>query len=170
MLMFRLFDAVGNIVQGQYCFTNNLLMLEAAVPHEVVLPDECSRVTTPLDPDMWSLLLSTHPDRRFVDYIIRGICCGFRIGCRASAQMLQSSASNMFSAALHPEVIDKYLREELQANRVVEVPHESISAIHISRFGVIPKKHQPGRWRLIVDLSYPQEQTVKCSLLYASVE
>ena len=48
---------------------------------------------------------------------------------------------------------------------------------HISRFGVIPKPHQPGKWRLIVDLSHPKDASVNdgveaslCSLSYTSVE
>ena len=32
--------------------------------------------------------------------------------------------------------------------------------IHVSRIGVIPKKHQAGKWRLIVDLSYPEGQSI----------
>ena len=27
--------------------------------------------------------------------------------------------------------------------------------VHVNRFGVIPKPHQPGKWRLVVDLSDP---------------
>ena len=49
--------------------------------------------------------------------------------------------------------------------------------MHISRFGVIPKKSQLGKWRLIVDLSYPNGASVNdgidaavCSLSYASVD
>ena len=49
--------------------------------------------------------------------------------------------------------------------------------VHINRFGVIPKKHQPGKWRLISDLSYPEGRSVNdlitpkwCSLSYISVE
>lgn len=30
----------------------------------------------------------------------------------------------------------------------------------VSRFGVIPKNHQPGKWRLIVDLSHPKGASV----------
>jgi hypothetical protein len=83
----------------------------------------------------------------------------------------------MLSAILHPEVIDKYLLDELESNRAVEVPLLESSGIRISRFGAIPKKRQPGRWRLIVDLSSPSGQSVNdyispslCSLHYASVE
>ena len=49
--------------------------------------------------------------------------------------------------------------------------------IHISRFGAIPKKRQPGRWWLIVDLSSQLGRNVNdfinpllCSLSYASVD
>ena len=49
--------------------------------------------------------------------------------------------------------------------------------LHISRFGVIPKRSQPGKWRLIVDLSAPDEHSVNagiptelCSLRYPSLD
>ncbi len=49
-------------------------------------------------------------------------------------------------------------------------------SLHINRFGTIPKKHQPGKWRLITDLSYPEGKSVNdaidkslCSLSYVSV-
>jgi hypothetical protein len=32
--------------------------------------------------------------------------------------------------------------------------------LHISPFGVIPKQHQPGKWRLILDLSSPHGHRV----------
>ena len=44
-------------------------------------------------------------------------------------------------------------------------------------FGVIPKPSQPGKWRLIVDLSHPESASVNdgihpdlCSLSYASID
>ena len=47
----------------------------------------------------------------------------------------------------------------------------------VSRFGVIPIPHQPGKWRLIVDLSYPKGASVNdgidpdlCSLVYTLVD
>ena len=43
--------------------------------------------------------------------------------------------------------------------------------------GEIPKPHQPGKWRIIVDLSYPKGVSVNdgisqelCSLAYASID
>ena len=47
----------------------------------------------------------------------------------------------------------------------------------MSRFGVIPKPHQPVKWRLITDLSSPKGQSVNdgvapssCSVSYASID
>lgn len=49
--------------------------------------------------------------------------------------------------------------------------------IHINWFGVIPKGHTPGKWRLITDLSIHYERSVNnginpalCSLSYVSVD
>ena len=67
----------------------------------------------------------------------------------------------MPSASLQPSDIDDYLYTELAKGRVAgpfsspPLPH-----LHISRFGVIPKKHQPGKWRLILDLSSPDGHSV----------
>ena len=52
-----------------------------------------------------------------------------------------------------------------------------VEGIHVSRFGIIPKPHQPGKWCLITDLSHPCGASVNddidpqvCSLSYVSVE
>ena len=54
---------------------------------------------------------------------------------------------------------------------------ESVDGLHISPFGVIPKGHQTGKWRLIVDLSSPHGESVNygidkelCTLSYVSVD
>ena len=111
----------------------------------VNLPDECRCIVSPLKPAIWEVLLTEHPDRRFVDYLLQGLHEGFRIGCCASQQNLQSVSTNMSLAMLHPEVIQKNLQEEVESKRVMEIPLSMSGEIHISRFGAIPKKHQPGR-------------------------
>ena len=67
----------------------------------------------------------------------------------------------MSSASLQPSVIDDYLHGELAKGRIA-CPFSSplLLHLHISRFGVIPKKHQPGKWRLILDLSSPDGHSV----------
>ena len=51
----------------------------------------------------------------------------------------------------------------------LEILHHCISglfnkaqlpAVHVNRFGVIPKRHQPNKWCLIVDLSHPLDCSV----------
>ena len=96
-----------------------------------------------------------------------------------------SANSNMHSAREHPEPIDRYVQEELRAGRIVRLSSgeagESASGrriqVHVSRFGVISKPHQPGKWRLITDLSSPKGASVNdgvspslCSVSYASVD
>ena len=52
-----------------------------------------------------------------------------------------------------------------------------LPATHISRFGVIPKRNQPGKWRLIIDLSYPKGHSINdgiskplCELHYVTID
>ena len=103
----------------------------------------------------------THADQSFVTYVLDGLQNGFRVGFNPASVSLKSATQNMPSASLQPSVIDDYLYTELAKGRVAgpfsspPLPH-----LHISRFGVIPKKHQPGKWRLILDLSNPDGHTV----------
>ena len=103
----------------------------------------------------------THTDQSFVTYVLDGLQNGFRVGFNPASVSLKSASQNMPSASLQPLVIDDYLYTELAKGRVAgpfsspPLPH-----LHISRFGVIPKKHQPGKWRLILDLSSPGGHSV----------
>ena len=92
---------------------------------------------------------------------------------------LRSASSNMPSASLHPEVVDQYLTQELAKGRMLgPFPSaDNLPPLHINRFGVIPKGHNTGKWRLITDLSFPSGQSVNdgidpdlCSLSYITVE
>ena len=71
----------------------------------------------------------------------------------------------------------KVVEERLQAEVGVigPLPVDQYPQVQISRFGVIPKNHQPGKWRMIFDLSHPKGNGVNdgigaelCSLRYAS--
>ena len=81
----------------------------------------------------------------------------------------------------NPRVVDDYLAGECKLGRVVGLlstaDMTASAPIHTSRFGVIPKGHQTGKWRLIVDLSAPKGASVNdgirpelCSLTYVSVD
>lgn len=108
-----------------------------------------SRVIPSDAPKLWRELCF-HPDQVKVDYVISGPTNGFRLGFDPSAVSLQSAAHNMPSASSQPSVIDQYLRTEREKGRVAgPFLISPIPNLHVSRFGVILKNHQPGKWRLI---------------------
>ena len=50
-------------------------------------------------------------------------------------------------------------------------PPLASTLLQLSPFGAIPKKHRPGKWRLIVDLSSPAGcRRDLCSVSYASLD
>ena len=99
---------------------------------------------------------------------------GFQYGKKKCA----SATANMQSAVLQPDVVDKYLAKEVRLGRVVgPLEPGSHPRVQINRFGLVPKNHQPGKWRLIVDLSHPKGASVNdgvepelCSMKYTSVD
>lgn len=110
---------------------------------------------TPLQADQFALELQHHPDRQLVNYVLDGISNGFRVGFSPSHK-LKSAKNNKPSALQHAAVVDEYLANAVSLGRVAG-PFTSppLPNLHISSFGVIPKRGQPGKWRLIVDLSSP---------------
>ena len=128
----------------------------ASADQTTKVPHEAAYITTPLNVRRWSALLAVHPDKSLVGFFIAGISSGFRTGFNRPSAMLSSSRRNLNCALEHPDVVDRYLTEELSYHRLagpfkpLDIPNA-----HISRFGVIPKNHQPNKWRLIVDLSHP---------------
>ena len=121
------------------------------------IPSCLSTVHTPLQVEVWARLLQTNPDREFTSFLLHGLSQGFRIGFDYGSVSLKPAKSNMASAMDHPDVVAKYLQEECDMGRVVG-PLQPAVADHvrqISKFGVIPKGHTPGKWRLIVNLSAP---------------
>ena len=120
--------------------------------------------------------LDRFPNREFVKLLTDGITFGFRIGYNRSVCSLVSASRNMLSADVNPSVISDYLDKEVRLGRVVG-PLPGDTAVHISRFGVVPKSSQPGKWRLIIDLSAPENHSVNdgiapesCSLSYTTVD
>ena len=139
---------------------------------------QISAVHSPLNLNAWEQPLSNHPDKAFATYIIQGLTTGFRIGFQRNAP-LKSAVKNMHSAQLHPEVASEYIKKERALGRMLGpfTPGELPTPLQVNRFGVIPKGHDTGKWRLITDLSYPPEQSENdginpdlCSLTYTTVE
>lgn len=112
-------------------------------------------MVSPLKLEEFAGKLTKHPDRRLVAFALDGLRNGFRLGFQHSRK-LKSAKKNKLSANQHPEAIDRYLANEVSLGRVAgPFPSPPFPNLHISSFGVIPKKGQPGKWRLTVDLSSP---------------
>lgn len=122
----------------------------------------------------WAPFLQAHPDQRYAAFLRRGMSHGFRIGFNPTSE-LRAPQPNMQSAVDNPGAVDRFIDAEVAAGRLeVARTHERVRKNPI---GVIPKPHQPGKFRLIVDLSAPSGFSVNdgicpalCSLEYASVE
>ena len=106
-------------------------------------------------------------------YIFLGIAEGFRIGFNRRQSLGQCTA-NM--PTRNPTVISQYLDREVQLGRMCNHDVKSPN-IHLSPPGAIPKKHKPGKWRLIVDLSSPAGASVNdgisvewSSVAYVSID
>ena len=148
-------------VLGQTLLSSTCLVA-STFQKDLVLP---SKVTTIDAQKLWRELCF-HPDQAKVDYVITGLMSGFRLGFDPSAVSLQSAVQNMPSTSLQPSVIDQYLLPELEKGRVAgPFLISPIPNLHISRFGVIPKKHQLEKWRLILDLSIQVGHSVNDGIL-----
>ena len=68
----------------------------------------------------------------------------------------------MQSARENAAVVWDYLSKEVSLGRVIGPIHPAVlpAGTQVSPFGVIPKSSQPGKWRLIVDLSSPTNKSV----------
>ena len=169
---------------GLYQHTPDLLALaeKRMLDDQVTSLVEDSRlnpVITPLKVQEWEELLHAHPDKQFVSFSNGRLKNSFRIGYdRACRSKDKSAKKNMKSADDHLMVVQDYLEKELEAGRVRgPLRLEEAAAVHVSRFGVIPKPHQSGKWRLIVDLSYPEGASIndgidkdECSLSYLKLD
>ena len=84
----------------------------------------------------------------------------------------------MRSAVEHPEVVESYLEAELAAGNLAgPFSPEELPGVVYNRFGVIRKANKPGKWRLIVDLSYPEGHSINdgisasdASMIYSSID
>ena len=169
------FNLIG---QSQDGYTTELVALDQCrLSTPIMLPAEFNIINTPLQWSKWASHLEQHLDRVLVDYIVRGLHEGFRVGFNESLCRCRKSTCNMLSAIQRPEIVREYLVKECVEGRVLgPLDPTKFSMVHTSRFGVIPKGTS-GKWRLIVDLSAPEGYSVNdgidselCSLKYVSVD
>ena len=84
---------------------------------------------------------------------------------------MKSCSHNFLSAELYPTVVDRYLAEECNLGRIVQTTKNIEHLVHLSPFGIIPKKCKQGKWRLIVDQHHQTNRaSMMESLSYTSVD
>ena len=165
------------VFTGCYAYTPHLLEFDRRRPGHAlrVMPalEEWNQIVCPMQCGAWSQRLIGHPDVAFREYLLRGIQQGFQIGFRYGECTCTCASANMQSAVVRPRVIDDYLEKEVRGPLVGDSFHK----VHVNRFGPVPKNRQPGKWRWIVDLSYPRGASVNdgverelCSMKYTSVD
>ena len=119
---------------------------------------ENANTGSPLIVTQWIQMLQDHPDKSYVQFIIKGIQQGVRIGfnrCYSCYPAITNLPSQV------PHVIREHLSKEVSLNRMHCYPLGSESrGTQISPIGAIPKKNQPGKWGLITDLSSPAGTSV----------
>ena len=170
---------ICGVIDGTYRYSRELLALDACRGSPTVAMAKWSAshpISTPLHPLAWSQYLQAHPDQQFVNYLLRGIQEGFRVGMERSIT-LHSSRRNHPSVRLRPSAVEDYLTLERKLGRFSpQVPAHLIQNCHVSPLGLVPKS-QPGKWRLITDLSSPRHHSINdgispdlCSLQYCKVD
>lgn len=114
--------------------------------------------TTPLNVDLFKLLLADHPDQVFVEYVLKGLEQGFRLGY-ASQTVPFGRVKNLLSARQHSTQVAKAILKELNRGHTVGPFNEPpLSPFHCSPLGAVPKKD--GTVRLILDLSCPNGASI----------
>ena len=157
----------------KFCALQNVGRSVRTLP---VIPPLAREIHSPLKLGAWANLLHNHPNQAWVNCLLTGLQDGVRIGFDSS-RSCQSAKANMLSATQHPSVVQAYLREESMAGNLAGPFSPSVTqGVILNRFGVIPKQNKPDKWRLIVDLSHPNEHSVNdgiseddASITYSSV-
>ena len=108
-------------------------------------------------------------------WLLRGLKTVFKL-VSTTKHTCRAARKNMRSARDQADVVTNYLQDERAQQRVIDPPFRGRTA-HLSPFGVIPNPRQPGKWRLILDLSSPRGHSVNdgidphlCSLSYSRVD
>ena len=97
--------------------------------------------------------MERYPDRHFVDYILSGICNGVHIGVDRTLRLHRARSGNLPSVREHPSLLDHHISERAAGRLLGPLPAQLASGCQISPIGLIPKPHQPEKWRQIVELS-----------------
>ena len=147
------------VSEGAYVYMAHLRAIDGKRPvgPAAAWPDiqGWSQIMTPMVASEWERLLASHSEMVSVSVLVPS---GVGVQCQ------------------RPSVIDTFLATELAAERVLGLVDPGLAgSIQVNRFGLVPRGHEPDKWRLIVDLSFPGGSSVNdgigpelCGLRYTS--
>lgn len=118
------------------------------------LPD---RILTPINTNVLEAMLTNHPNREFVNYLISGFTNGFFIGFQGELSAGQNR--NLLSARNNPVAVTAAIQKELQRGHTSgPFDNPPYSLLHLSPLGAVPKKDDTHR--IILDLSSPRGSAI----------
>ena len=115
-----------------------------------------NQVNTPIKVDRLARWLEGY-DESLKNYLIVGFSEGFRVGF--SGEATSKIYKNHNSALTQPKLIEKYIKKEIEAGRILGPFDSPPKIFHCAPIGLVPKKDKD-QFRVIHDLSYPPGQSV----------
>ena len=157
------YATVAPLLARQFCQIQRLSAKHQGAPPTVSPVVLAAPIATPLVADAWAAELQLHPGRDWVEHLVTGMKEGFRIGL-VREPCYQSSPGNTPSAMVRAEVISDFLSSQCRAGFMLgPLLPKDCAGVFTSHMAVIPKK-APGMWRVIEDLSSPQDRSINDNL------
>jgi hypothetical protein len=101
-------------------------------------------------------------DQEMVNHLLSGFTYGFRLGCITDPSNVISK--NHGSCFQNPNIIESFIQEGLDKGRIAGPFHNPPFPNFISSpLGVVPKS-DPGKFRVIHDLSFPRDNCVNLNI------
>lgn len=121
-------------------------------------------------------MLQPYPKKAIAQELILGFSQGFKFHYKGPKG--PRDAKNLASTRLHPNVFREKVRKELRAGNLLgPFQHRPIPDLICSPMGLIPKKGNPGKFRMIMHLSSPTHQSINdfiprrfCTVQYKSID
>ena len=118
---------------------------------------------TPVKTDRLAELLQNYPDQTVAANLIQGFTTGFHLHYKGRQRTRK--CTNLLSAREHPEVFADKVNKELQLGRYLgPFPYPPVPNLQCSPLGLVPKKGNKGKFRLIMHLSYPHNNSINSNI------
>jgi hypothetical protein len=151
-------NATKKVVTNQYTHTTRNISTEKQIPKTIL---QTPKLPTPVKHEVLNELLEGY-DIVKRNYLIKGFREGFSID--NDVYHPNSDVNNLKTANDYPDIIDKKLQTEIDLGRL-SGPHDEIPLENmvLSPIGLKAKK-QPGQFRVIHHLSYPQGNSINSGI------